>query len=187
MEAEYQACGAAAREALALLKALGELASLSGAFPLQLVGPVLISCDIKAALSLCQDQKEGKRVKHIDIIHHFAKHHVANGKLKFVYCKSEDNVSDCFTKGLPRFLGLAPGTHFCANKVHSITYTYKILICSVLVSETLGLHYEVARIRNTMATTGFAFTSASITHWHNFQEEIFLDCGSASGIWQRKT
>jgi hypothetical protein len=82
MEAEYQACGAAAREGLSLLKALGELASLSGDFPL--VGPVLISCDNKAALSLCQDRKEGQRVKHIDIIHHFARDHVASGELKFV-------------------------------------------------------------------------------------------------------
>jgi hypothetical protein len=68
------------------------------------VAPVLISCDNKAALPLCQDRKEGQRVKHIDIIHNFARDHVASGELKFVYCKSEDNVSDCLTKGLPRIL-----------------------------------------------------------------------------------
>jgi hypothetical protein len=56
MEAEYQACGAAARAFRGLsLLILGELASLSGDFPL--VGPVLIGCDNKAALSLCQDRK----------------------------------------------------------------------------------------------------------------------------------
>jgi hypothetical protein len=93
-------CGSQGRAVT--IKALGELASLSGDFPL--VGPVLISCDNKAALSLCQDRKEGQMVKHIDIIHHFARDHVASGELKFVYCKSEDNVSDCLTKGLPRFL-----------------------------------------------------------------------------------
>jgi hypothetical protein len=47
---------------------------------------------------------EGKRVKHIDIIHHFARNHVASGELSFVYCKSEDNVSDCLAKALPRSL-----------------------------------------------------------------------------------
>jgi hypothetical protein len=32
--------------------------------------------------------------QHIDIIHHFARDHVANGELKSVDCLSEDNVSD---------------------------------------------------------------------------------------------
>jgi hypothetical protein len=39
---------------------------------------------------------------HIDIMHHFARGHVASGELMFLYCKSEDNVSDCMTKALPR-------------------------------------------------------------------------------------
>jgi hypothetical protein len=38
IEVKYQACEAAAREGLSLLKALGELSLLSGVFPL--VGPV---------------------------------------------------------------------------------------------------------------------------------------------------
>jgi hypothetical protein len=102
MDAEYQACGVAAREGLSLIKALGELTLLSADFPLQ--GPVVIGWDNKAALSLCKDRKEGQRVKHIDIIHQFARDHVASGELSFVYCKSEDNVSDCLTKALPRSL-----------------------------------------------------------------------------------
>ena len=59
-------------------------------------------CDNKAALTLCNERKEGQRVKHIDIIHHFARDHVASGELRFVYCRSEDNVSDCLTKALAR-------------------------------------------------------------------------------------
>jgi hypothetical protein len=50
-EEEYQTCGAAARKGLSLIKALGDPALMSGDFPL--VGPVLISCDNKAAVSLC--------------------------------------------------------------------------------------------------------------------------------------
>lgn len=100
MDAEYQACGAVAREGLSLLKALDELALLSSDFPIQ--GPLPIKCDNKAALSLCNDRKEGQRVKHIDIIHHFARDHVASGELQFIYCRSADNVSDCFTKALAR-------------------------------------------------------------------------------------
>jgi hypothetical protein len=59
-------------------------------------------CDNKAAVSSCSDRKETKRTKHIDIVHHFARDRVASGELKFVYCKSEENVSDCLTKALPR-------------------------------------------------------------------------------------
>jgi hypothetical protein len=102
MDAEYQACGAAAREGLSLGKAKGELAFLSSDFPLS--GPVLIRCDNRAALSLCKERKEGQRVKHIDVIHHFARDHVASGELPFVYCKSAENVSDCLTKALARHL-----------------------------------------------------------------------------------
>jgi hypothetical protein len=100
MEAEYQACGSVAREGLSLLKALDELALLCSDFPLK--GPLNVFCDNKAALLLCKDRKETQRSKHIDIIHHFARDHVASGQLQFVYCKSEDNVSDCLTKALPR-------------------------------------------------------------------------------------
>jgi Reverse transcriptase (RNA-dependent DNA polymerase) len=100
MDAEYQACGAVAREGLSLIKALDELALLCSDFPI--TGPLQIFCDNKAAISLCADRKEGQRVKHIDIIHHFARDHVNSGELQFLYCKSEDNVSDCLTKALAK-------------------------------------------------------------------------------------
>jgi hypothetical protein len=100
MDAEYQACGAVAREALSLLKAFGDLALLSDVFPIS--GPLIVRCDNQAALSLCNDKKEGQRAKHIDVIHHFARDHVASGELKFMYCRSADNPSDCLTKALAR-------------------------------------------------------------------------------------
>lgn len=100
MEAEYQACGSVAREALSLLKQLKELAHLSSEFPI--VGALSINCDNKAALALCNERKEGQRVKHIDITHHFARNRVASGELEFVYCRSADNISDCLTKALAR-------------------------------------------------------------------------------------
>jgi hypothetical protein len=94
MDAEYQACEAPAPQVLSLGKALGELALLSSDFPLG--GPAVIRCDNKAAMSLCKDRKEGQRVKHIDVIHHFARNHVAGGEL------SDENVSDCLTKARSR-------------------------------------------------------------------------------------
>jgi hypothetical protein len=60
---------------------------LSSVLPLK--GPVVIACDNKAAIPMCKGRKEGQRFKHIDIIHHFARDHVASRELQFVYCKSE--------------------------------------------------------------------------------------------------
>jgi hypothetical protein len=92
MDAKYQTCGAAAREGHSLCKALGATALLSSDFPLGV--PVVRRFDNRAALSLCQDCKDGQRMRRIDIIHHFARDHVASGKLSFVFCKSEENMSD---------------------------------------------------------------------------------------------
>jgi hypothetical protein len=43
-----------------------------------------------------------KRAKHIDVVHHFARDHVASRELFFVYVKSDNNIADCLTKALPR-------------------------------------------------------------------------------------
>ena len=101
MEAEYQGYGAMAREASSMAKLLCELVLLSrGDFPMQ--GPIVVAVDNKAALALTKENKETQRSKHIDIIHHYCREKVLSGELKFVYCKSADNVSDCLTKALSR-------------------------------------------------------------------------------------
>jgi hypothetical protein len=79
MDAEYQACGAAAREGISFRKLMQEFALLSR--DLDLKGTLHVFCDNKAALCLCKDRKESKHVKHIDVIHHFARDHVASGEL----------------------------------------------------------------------------------------------------------
>jgi hypothetical protein len=68
MDAMYQACSAAAREALSCRKFLLEFELLSSA--LRLDGALHGLCDNQAALSLSMDRKETKRVKHIYILHH---------------------------------------------------------------------------------------------------------------------
>ena len=87
MDAEYQVCVVVAREALALQIALSEFESVCSDFTWD--SPLIVFCCTQAALTLCQDRKESQRVKHIDIIHHFARDHVASGGLQFLYCRSE--------------------------------------------------------------------------------------------------
>jgi hypothetical protein len=100
IEAEYQACGAVAREGLSFRKLLRECDVFCEA--LKLSGPLMIHCDNKAVLSLCSDRKETKRATHIDVVHHFARDHVASGELFFRHVKSDNNIADCLTKALPR-------------------------------------------------------------------------------------
>jgi hypothetical protein len=68
----------------------------------RLPGPISVACDNTASLALCKNCKEGQRSKHIDVMHHFARDHVMTGELDFVYCKSENKISDCLIKALSR-------------------------------------------------------------------------------------
>jgi hypothetical protein len=59
---------------------------------------VLINYDNQAPLLLRNHSPA--RSKHIDVIHHFARERVLSGEVEFVYCRSADNLADCFTKSL---------------------------------------------------------------------------------------
>jgi hypothetical protein len=89
-----------AREALSLSRMMSDFQPIFLDFPLS--GPTAVACDNKAALVLCKDCKGGQRSKRVDVIHHFARDHVMTWELDFVYCKSENNISDCLTKALTR-------------------------------------------------------------------------------------
>lgn len=52
-------------------KLLRDVSSLCG--KLNVKGPVWVLCDNQAALTLCQDPKETQRIKHVGIIHYFAR------------------------------------------------------------------------------------------------------------------
>ena len=99
-EAEYQAAGAGAREALWLRKLLPELGE-------SVWGPIIIRGDNEAAISLTRNQMTTPRSKHIDIVHHFARERVASGEIAFIHVPSLKNVADILTKPLPRDLFLS--------------------------------------------------------------------------------
>jgi hypothetical protein len=81
-------------------------------------------------------------VKHIDIMH-FARDHVASGELVFLYCKSEDNVSDCLTKALPRPLLQVGQVGLGMLRVRfglRLSVRRGVLRCGVRVHEWEGMH-----------------------------------------------
>jgi hypothetical protein len=52
-------------------------------------------------IALTRDHQYHVHTKHIDIRFHFIRWIVAEGKIKLVYCPTEDVIADTLTKALP--------------------------------------------------------------------------------------
>nr|GEW63800.1 hypothetical protein [Tanacetum cinerariifolium] len=59
-------------------------------------------CDNRTAIALCCNNVQHSRSKHIDIRHHFIREQVENGMVKFYFVMTDYQLSDIFTKALPR-------------------------------------------------------------------------------------
>ena len=94
-EAEYMSISAATQEGI-FLKAL--LSDMTG----HCVEDFTLYCDNQGAVSLSKNPIVHQRSKHIDIRYHFVRDEIQKGSLKILYVPSEQNVSDVFTKSLPR-------------------------------------------------------------------------------------
>jgi hypothetical protein len=81
MDAEYQACGSVAREALSLRKVLSEFSVLCWEMWPGEESAVL--CD-NCSVSVLELQGNEACQAHRDIVHHFARDRVASNELKFV-------------------------------------------------------------------------------------------------------
>jgi hypothetical protein len=94
MEAEYLACGEAAKEALWLMKLLPDLGVS--------VGTLTVFNDNNAAITMLNNPfvgGEGERAKHIDIKFHFVRELIHDSKvLEFQHIATRDMAADCLTK-----------------------------------------------------------------------------------------
>ena len=107
-EAEYVAATHATKEAIWLKHFLSEVFQ-----PIN--KPIPLYCDSQSAIALTQDRSHHTRTKHIDIRYHFIRYVVQDGKIKIIYCPTDEMVVDILTKPLPslkakhfaRALGLA--------------------------------------------------------------------------------
>ncbi|GJR15842.1 hypothetical protein Tco_0798494 [Tanacetum coccineum] len=59
-------------------------------------------CDNKSAISLCCNNVQHSRSKHIDIKIHFIKEQVENGVVELYFVNTEYQLTDIFTKALGR-------------------------------------------------------------------------------------
>ena len=94
-EAEYMAAAHAVKEAL-------WLRTLLCSFEIK-VRAVKIYCVSQGAIKLLKHPIASIRskLKHIDIIHHFARERVYRKEVTFEYISTEEMVADCLTKALP--------------------------------------------------------------------------------------
>jgi hypothetical protein len=92
-EAEYMAAAAVTKEALWLRTLLEDLGSPTKT--------MTIKCDNQGAIKLVKNPIASQRTKHIDVMHHFVREHVASGSIVFEYCDTQRMVADIFTKPLP--------------------------------------------------------------------------------------
>ncbi|GAQ84618.1 hypothetical protein KFL_001980010, partial [Klebsormidium nitens] len=92
VKAEYMSAAQSVKEALWFRKLGGDL-ELD-------FGTVLIYCDNQGPIRLLKHPIASQRLKHIDVIHHFARERVARKEVAFAYCGTEDMKADIMTKAL---------------------------------------------------------------------------------------
>ncbi|KAK9756596.1 hypothetical protein RND81_01G108200 [Saponaria officinalis] len=63
---------------------------------------VPIYCDNSSTIAISKNFAPHSRTKHIDIRHHFLRDHVEKVNIKLVFCPTEDQKADIFTKPLAR-------------------------------------------------------------------------------------
>ena len=64
--------------------------------------PIAINCDNQGAIALSKDNKFHARTKHIDLRYHFIRECIDEKKVTVDYVSTNENVSDIFTKTLPK-------------------------------------------------------------------------------------
>lgn len=61
---------------------------------------VQMLCDNMSTINLAKNPVHHSRTKHIEMIHHFIRDHVARGDIELNYVESKSNLADIFTKPL---------------------------------------------------------------------------------------
>ena len=93
-ESEYVAATHAAKEALWLRSLIAELFT-------PLAQPVTFFSENQSVIALAKDHQYHARTKHIDVRFHFIRWVVDDGKLRLIFCPTDDMVADTLTKALP--------------------------------------------------------------------------------------
>ena len=94
-EAEYVSASLATSQAIWLRSIMEDFGEKQGE-------PTPILCDNKSAIAMAKNPVFHNRTKHIARKHHFIRDAVEDNQIDVVYCKTEEQIADIFTKALPR-------------------------------------------------------------------------------------
>ena len=93
-EAEYVMITHAAKEAIWLRSFISQVYDIT-------LDPTTLFSDNKSAIELTKDHQYHARTKHIDIHFHFICYIIEEGSIRLIFCPTDDNTADTFTKALP--------------------------------------------------------------------------------------
>ena len=62
--------------------------------------PIVINCDNQSSIKLANNPMYHARTKHIEIQHHFIREKIQSKEIDLIYCNTDENMADIFTKPL---------------------------------------------------------------------------------------
>jgi hypothetical protein len=108
-EAEFVALSEAAKEikfVVMILESLGIRVKL----------PIVVRVDNVGAIFMSENVSTSSRTRHVDIRYHYVREFVEDGFIKIIFVKSEENLSDGFTKNITGTLYDAHTREFMAER-----------------------------------------------------------------------
>ncbi|KAL6320112.1 hypothetical protein AAG906_004621 [Vitis piasezkii] len=93
-EAEYISASLATSQAIWLRRILEDIKEKQNE-------ATYLLCDNKSAIAIAKNYVFHSRTRHIAVKYHFIKEAISDGEVQLMYCKSEEQVADIFTKALP--------------------------------------------------------------------------------------
>jgi hypothetical protein len=80
------------------------------------IAPIILS-DSQSAIAMVKTCTSSKKTKHIEMVHHWVRDQVTDGKLSFDFVSGTNNTADIFTKCLP-----VPRFNYLREKLGMMSY-----------------------------------------------------------------
>jgi hypothetical protein len=109
-EAKFYALSEATKEIKFIVQVL-----ISMGIPVKL--PVIVRVDNVGAIFMSKNVSTSSRTKRVDTRYHFLREFIEEGFVKIIFVRSEDNVSDPFTKNTPSSIYEKHTAEFVAQKL----------------------------------------------------------------------
>ena len=93
-EAEYISASLATSQAIWLRRILEDIKEKQNE-------ATYLLCDNNSAIAIAKNYVFHSRTRHIAVKYHFIKEAISEDEVQLMYCKSEEQIADIFTKALP--------------------------------------------------------------------------------------